>query len=94
MLPPEIDALFADEGPMRYQIRRYCVSCVAHRILKFGWEPEVNSYGPRMMMLLAMHLPLHCRHQILMEAWQRSIIVKDDLALKLLESAYGVERVA
>lgn len=86
--------MFADEGEMRYRIRQYCCGCMAHRILKFGWEPEVNSLGPRMMVLLCMYLPPHVRNAILMEAWQRAIIVKDDLVLAMLEKAYGLERVA
>ncbi len=94
MLPPEIDQLFADESEMRYAIRRYCIGCIAHRLIKFGWEPEVNTLGPRMMILLCMFLPLHARMPVLLEAWQRAINVNDDLALRMLEKAFNLERVA
>ncbi len=94
MLPTEINLLFEDEGEMRYAIRRYCVGCIAHRLIKFGWEPEVNTLGPRMMILLCMYLPLHARMPVLLEAWQRAINVADELSLKMLEKAFGLERVA
>lgn len=93
-LPPEVDALFADEGEMRTAIRRYCCGCIAHRLLKFGWEPEVNTLGPRMLIMLCMYLPIHCRGKVLEEAWGRSLQVGDDTALRMLEKAFGVERVA
>lgn len=93
-LPPDITNMFADEGEQRIAIRHYICSTIAHRMLKFGWEPQVNALGPRMMIMLCMFLPLHARFPILMEAWQKAILYEDNVAKELLEKAFGLERVA
>ncbi len=93
-LPPEVTGLFADEGEQRIAIRHYACGTIAHRMLKFGWEPEVNALGPRMLIMLVMFLPMHARMPVLMEAWQKALYVKDEAALAMLEKAFGVERVA
>lgn len=93
-IPPEIDALFADEGEMGQSVRRYCCGTIAHRLLKLGWEDSINSLGPRMLILLSMYLPVHARGPIISEAWRRALLVQDDPPLRLLEKAFGLERVA
>ncbi len=89
-IPAEIEAVFADEGAAKLATRVYCVSCVAHRILKFGWEPQINSYGPRMLLLLALHIPIHARLKILELCYQRALEVTDKPVIALMEREFQI----
>ena len=80
-----IAALFDDLPKMEFAIRQYCVNCVAHRLVKFGWEPQVNCYEPRMLLLMSMCMPEHTRMAFIMEAWQKAIIRSDRRVLDFLE---------
>lgn len=80
-----IAALFQDIPKMEFAIRQYCVNCVAHRLCKFGWEPQVNNYEPRMLLLLAMCMPEHTRMAFIMEAWQKATALNHRPVLDFLE---------
>ncbi len=80
-----IAALFQDIPKMEFAIRQYCVNCVAHRLCKFGWEPQVNWYEPRMLLLLGMCMPGHTRMAFIMDAWQKATVLSDKPVLEFLE---------
>lgn len=64
--------LFRDYTPMQFAIRQYCANTIAQRICKFGWEPHINGLEPRLLLLLAMCMPLHTRKAIILFAWQKA----------------------
>lgn len=93
-LPPDIDALFLSEAtPMQYAIMQYCCSAQAHRLLKWGWEPEINTYGPRMLMLLALYMPVHCRMPFIVEAWEKARACGDAVVCRFMEHQFTVHGV-
>lgn len=83
---PEVDALFRHLSPAGYAVAQYCSACIAHRILKIGWEKEVNFLDQRRLILLAMFLPPHSRVAILDEAYRKAIEAEDTEVVKLLEA--------
>lgn len=83
---PEVDALFDGLTPAAYAVLQYCASCVAHRIIKVGWEPQVNYYDARRLILLGMYLPPHCRVRIVEEAYAKARATGDQKVLALIES--------
>jgi hypothetical protein len=93
-IPAEIQAVYHDETPAKFATRVYCVSCVAHRLLKFGWEPQVNSYGPRMLLLLALHLPIHARLPVLKLCYQRALELNDERILALMRREFDIKETA
>ena len=89
-LPDEINAVYlAEVTPMQYNIMQYCCSAAAHRMMKWGWEPEINSFGPRMMMLLAFYIPVHCRIPILMEAYDKAMGCGDRPIAEFIAKAFN-----
>jgi hypothetical protein len=94
-LPPEIDALMtAEMTPMQYAIAQYCCSAQAHRLIKWGWEPEVNTYGPRMLILLCMYMPPHTRSPLIMEAWRKAIGCDDQPVCRFMEACFAPQLAA
>lgn len=83
---PEVDALFKHLTPAAYSVMQYCASCAAHRVLKIGWEPEVNFFDARRLILFGMYLPPHCRVAILNEAYAKAVAANDRDVIDLLES--------
>lgn len=84
----ELDAilpLFPDYNKVQFAIRQYCANCVAHRLTKFGWEPEINDLEPRLLLLLALCMPLHTRNPIIVYAWTKAAVARDRLVLDFLE---------
>jgi len=93
-MPPEIDALFDDETPAAYAVYKYCCSCVAHRILKIGWEPQLNYYTARRLILTGMFLPVHARLPLIKEAYSKALRENDTRVLKLLNEQFEVKEKA
>jgi len=93
-IPAEITRVYRDETPAKFATRVYCVSCVAHRILKFGWEPQINYYGPRMLLLLSLHFPIHSRMPILKLCYQRALEVNDVNVLELMRKEFDIKETA
>lgn len=93
-MPPEIDALFADCSPARYAVFKYCAGCVAHRILKIGWEPQVNYFTARRLILMSMYLPLHARLPILKEAYNKALQEDDHRVLSLMREQFEIKEKA
>ena len=91
-MPPEIDELFSDCTPARYAVLKYCASCVAHRLLKLGWEPQVNLLTARRLVLLCMYLPIPSRVPILEEAFFKAVEENDQKTLSLLKQQFEVHR--
>lgn len=80
----EVGKLFG-ESQMKLSIRQYCVNCVAHRLCKFGWEPQLNWYDAKMLLLLSLAMPEHTRMPIIMEAWRKATITRDQVVIDFLE---------
>ncbi len=71
--------LFADHNDQQFAVRMQCCSCVAHRLLKLGWEHGVNYYDARNLILVGMYLPPHCRPRIVDEAYNKAIATGDTI---------------
>lgn len=69
--------LFADHNDQQFAVRMQCCSCVAHRLVKLGWEHGLNYYDARNLILVGMYLPPHCRPRIVDEAYNRAIEAGD-----------------
>lgn len=69
--------LFADHNDQQFAVRMQCCSCVAHRLLKIGWEHGLNYYDARNLILVGMYLPPHCRPRIVDEAYNKAIAAGD-----------------
>ncbi len=82
---PEVDHLFRHMTPAAYAVAQYCTACIAHRLLKVGWEREVNFLDQRRLILLAMFLPPHTRIPIIDEAYRKAKEVGDQEIVILLE---------
>lgn len=83
---PEVDALFRYLSPAGYAVAQYCSACIAHRLLKIGWEKEVNFLDQRRLILLSMFLPPHSRPAILDEAYRKAVESGDAEVVTLLEA--------
>jgi hypothetical protein len=89
-LPAEINAIYlAESTQMQYNIMQYCCSATAHRMMKWGWEPEINSFGPRMLMLLAFYVPLHCRIPIILEAYAKAMECGDRTVATFIATSFN-----
>ena len=77
--------LFKDYNKIQFALRQYCANAQAHRLVKFGWEPHINLYEPRLLLLLAMCMPLHCRFPIIKAAWIKAAETNDTNVLRFLE---------
>jgi hypothetical protein len=89
-LPVEIENLYlAEVTRQQFNIMQYCCSATAHRMLKWGWEPEVNSYGPRMLLLLCFYLPVHARMIIINEAYGKALICGDKPVVAFIQAAFA-----
>ncbi len=73
--------LFADHNDQQFAVRVQCCSCVAHRILKVGWENGLNYYDARNLILTGMYLPPHCRPRIVEEAHRKALEAGDQFTL-------------
>lgn len=82
---PEVDALFRHMTPAGYAVAQYCSSCIANRVMKIGWEKEINALNARRMILLSMFLPPHIRPALLDHAYARAIDDGDAEVVALLE---------
>ncbi len=81
---PEVDHLFRHMTPAAYAVAQYCSACIAHRLLKIGWEKEVNFLDQRRLILLAMFLPPHTRVPIIDEAYRKAVEADDQEVVALL----------
>lgn len=82
---PEVDALFRHMSPGAYAVAQYCSSVIAHRVLKIGWEKQINLLPSRRLILTAMFLPPHCRPAIMDEAYRKACDEGDAEVIALLE---------
>ena len=80
--------LFADHNEQQFAVRMQCCSCVAHRLLKVGWENGVNYYDARNLILVGMYLPVHCRPRIVEEARMRAMEAGDGRTLEWIAQLY------
>lgn len=80
--------LFADHNDQQFAVRMHCCRCVAHRILKVGWENGVNYYNARNLILLGMFLPPHCRPRIVEEAHRKALAAHDEPTLRWLSHIF------
>lgn len=83
-----IRELFADHNDQQFAVRMHCCSCVAHRVLKVGWEKGLNYYDARNLILLGMYLPTHCRHRIVEEAHRKALEASDVVTLQWLSQLF------
>ncbi len=82
MGPEQLAALFwPDWSEVRRACRIYSLQCVAHRLRKFGFEPQINCYSGREMAMLAMFMPLRQRDIMMAEAF-----IKDPNLKKFTEA--------
>lgn len=82
----EVRQLFADHNDQQFAVRMQCCSCVAHRILKLGWENGVNYYDSRNLILVGMYLPVHCRLQVVLEARKKAIEENNTFVLSWIDT--------
>lgn len=80
--------LFADHNDQQFAVRMQCCSCVAHRILKVGWEHGLNYYDARNLILVGMYLPTHCRPRIVEEAHRKALEAGDAFVLAWLSHLF------
>jgi len=80
--------LFADHNDQQFAVRMQCCSCVAHRLIKIGWENGLNYYDARNLILVGMYLPPHCRPRIVMEARQRAEQAGDQFTLSWINQLF------
>lgn len=85
---PIIRELFSDHNEQQFAVRMQCCSCVAHRILKIGWESGVNYYDARNLILVGMYLPTHCRPRIVQEAYEKALAANDQRVVAWLEKLF------
>jgi hypothetical protein len=90
-MPPEIEELFSDCTPGRFSVYRYCSSCLAHRLLKIGWEPQVNLLSSRRLVMLSLQLPVHCRLAIIQEAYNKALQEGNVKVLTLLRKHFDIQ---
>lgn len=80
--------LFADHDDQQFAVRVHCCKCVAHRILKVGWENGLNYYDARNLILVGMHLPPHCRARIVDEARAKATACDDRFTLNWIQQLF------
>ena len=80
--------LFGDHNDQQFAVREQCCSCVAHRILKLGWETGLNYYDARNLILVGMYLPPHCRPRIVEEARMRAMEAGDGRTLEWIAQLF------
>ena len=80
--------LFSDHNDQQFAVRMQCCSCVAHRLLKIGWENGVNYYDARNLILVGMYLPTHCRPRMVEEARIRAIEAGDGRTLEWINQLF------
>ncbi len=85
---PIIRELFADHNEQQFAVRMQCCSCVAHRIVKIGWENGVNYYDARNLILVGMYLPPHCRPRIVQEAYEKALSANDQHVVAWIEKIF------
>ena len=83
-----VRSLFADHNDQQFAVRSHCASCVAHRLLKVGWENGVNYYDARNLVLVAMYLPVHCRPRLVDEAYNKAMAADDQRTVAWLAALY------
>ncbi len=80
--------LFADHNDQQFAVREQCCSCVAHRILKLGWEHGLNYYDARNLILVGMYLPPHCRPRVVDEAYNKAIASGDQFTINWISQLF------
>lgn len=80
--------LFSDHNDQQFAVRMQCCSCVAHRLLKIGWENGLNYYDARNLILVGMYLPTHCRPRMVEEARIRAIEAGDVRTLEWISQLF------
>lgn len=80
--------LFSDHNDQQFSVRTQCCKCVAHRILKVGWEKGLNYYDARNLILVGMYLPPHCRPRIVEEAHAKALAADDQFTLRWLSQLF------
>ena len=80
--------LFADHNDQQFAVREQCCSCVAHRILKLGWENGLNYYDARNLILVGMYLPPHCRPRVVQEAHRKAMEAGDGRTLEWMAQLF------
>lgn len=82
-LPDLIRNLFSEENETRFAVRHYCMSCVALRLLGIGFEPQINAFTARELMMLGVLMPAHARDAIFQDAYARAKLEGDERVLAL-----------
>ena len=80
--------LFADHNDQQFAVRMQCCSCVAHRIIKIGWENGLNYYDARNLILVGMYLPPHCRPRVVDEAYDKAIEAGDQFTVNWIAQLF------
>lgn len=81
MSPDALAVLFWPEwSQVKRACRLYCLQCVAHRLRKFGFEPQINCYSGREIAMLAMLLPPVQRDVLAREAFRKDSTVESIMA--------------
>jgi len=79
--------LFPDMHRIHRTILLFRLECVAHRLLKSGFENGVNSYCSRELVILAYMMPLQSRRPLLREALNRAELEKCETVLAFAKDA-------
>lgn len=79
--------LFPDMHRIHRTILLFRLECVAHRLLKTGFESHVNCYCSRELVILAYMMPLQSRKPLLAEALSRAQIENCEVVLAFARDA-------
>jgi hypothetical protein len=82
------DALYADESPARFSVRRFALWIQANRLIEFGFEDSINRYSPKELVLLATCMPARQQEQIF------DIAIKDKGIADVFNKLMGVTEAA
>lgn len=63
--------LFQDVHMVHLSCLFYRARCLAHRMLNFGFEPFINTYEPRELLVIAALLPQIAHDALVREAYER-----------------------
>lgn len=71
MLQEYVPSLYADMHVVHLACRLYCLRCLSHRLINFGFEESVNDREPRDLLALAIIMPQEQHNVLVREAYAR-----------------------
>ncbi len=85
--PNMVSRLFPEMHRLHRTILLFRLECIAHRLMKSGWEKSVNVYCSRELVILAYMMPAQSRRPLLAEAMERAVVEQCDIVLHYAREA-------